>query len=291
MELYQLKTFLKVAELNNITRSSEELNTSQPTVSAHIKALEEELNIALFDRHPKGMELTENGRKIRTIAEDILGSVDSIIQLSEVLNKENHIDIHMATNTFPEVLKLNELLSLTSLRFPNVTFSFSYGNSADILADIRQKVFDCGFVYGKNKFQDIQIDLLQTIPLKLIAPYSWEDKITSMNFKEIASLPWILVNEDCPFIHEVNKVFKDFSNELNVTVRVDDENHILNLVQSGMGISIIPELTLNVPGKNSNIFVYDDVEMSIDLSFAYMKSKKDDPEIVMLKKLLSEIWK
>ena len=61
MELYHLRTFVTVAEEGHLTRASERLFTSQPAVSAHIKALEEELGVTLFDRTPRGMQLTPAG--------------------------------------------------------------------------------------------------------------------------------------------------------------------------------------------------------------------------------------
>lgn len=61
MELYQLKTFTAVAEENHLTRAAERLNTSQPALSAHIKSLEAELGVTLFERTPKGMKLTPQG--------------------------------------------------------------------------------------------------------------------------------------------------------------------------------------------------------------------------------------
>ncbi|MCP5237554.1 MAG: LysR family transcriptional regulator [Zoogloeaceae bacterium] len=53
MELYHLRTFVTVAEEGHLTRASERLFTSQPAVSAHIKALEEELGVTLFERTPR----------------------------------------------------------------------------------------------------------------------------------------------------------------------------------------------------------------------------------------------
>jgi len=63
MELYQLKTFVTVAEEGHLTRAAERLFTSQPAISAHIKSLEEELGVTLFHRTPKGMQLTTEGEK------------------------------------------------------------------------------------------------------------------------------------------------------------------------------------------------------------------------------------
>ena len=64
MELYHLKTFVTVAEERHLTRAAERLCVSQPAISAHIKALEEELGLALFERTPKGMLPTAAGEAL-----------------------------------------------------------------------------------------------------------------------------------------------------------------------------------------------------------------------------------
>ena len=286
MELYQIKTFLKVAELNNITRSAEELNTSQPAVSAHIKALEEELDIKLFNRNSRGMELTERGEKLKGTAEDVLGSVESMYLLAELLRKESNIDVHISTNTYPEALKLNELLSITAKKYPDVNYTFSHGNSAKILRDIRNEVFDCGYIFGKNKYHDIESIKLNNIPLKFIAPYAWKEKMPAMDFGVAAGLPWVFMTEDCPLLMEVNKILNGLSTDLNIAVRVDHENQILNLVESGMGLSLIPEFALKDSEENNRIHVYHDVDINIDLSFVYLKRKEGESQLRMLKELL-----
>lgn len=68
MEIRQLKTFLTVADLLNFTKASNKLNMAQSSVSAHIKELEEELNLKLFDRIGRKVLLTEAGRKFYSYA-------------------------------------------------------------------------------------------------------------------------------------------------------------------------------------------------------------------------------
>ena len=64
MELHQLRTFVAVAEEGHLTRAAERMFVSQPAVSSHVKALEAELGVALFDRTPKGMRLTREGERL-----------------------------------------------------------------------------------------------------------------------------------------------------------------------------------------------------------------------------------
>jgi DNA-binding transcriptional LysR family regulator len=61
MEIYQLRTFVAVAQQGHLTQAAEILHLSQPAVTAQIKALEEELGLALFERTAGGVLLTKAG--------------------------------------------------------------------------------------------------------------------------------------------------------------------------------------------------------------------------------------
>ena len=78
MELYHLKTFLAVAELGHLTQAAERRCISQPAVSAHVKALEAELGLTLFDRTPRGMVLTADGIALCDPARAVLEAVDAL---------------------------------------------------------------------------------------------------------------------------------------------------------------------------------------------------------------------
>ena len=80
MELYRLKTFRAVAEEGTLTRAARHLNSSQPKVSAHIKAFEEALGLRLLHRSRRGMAPTEQGRALLPRVE---GSLSSLAMLEE----------------------------------------------------------------------------------------------------------------------------------------------------------------------------------------------------------------
>ena len=63
--MHQLKTFLAVAEEQHLTRAAARLHISQPSVSTHIKTIEEELGLILFILTPKGMILSQDGKLIK----------------------------------------------------------------------------------------------------------------------------------------------------------------------------------------------------------------------------------
>ena len=63
MEMYQLRAYVTAATLGSVTRTAETLHLTQPAITAQIKALEEELGVALFDRRPGRISLTKAGEE------------------------------------------------------------------------------------------------------------------------------------------------------------------------------------------------------------------------------------
>ena len=83
MTITQLHYVLAVAEHQNFTRAAEKVFVTQPTLSMQIQKLEEELDILIFDRSKKPIELTETGRKIVQQARNIVNESDRIKVLLE----------------------------------------------------------------------------------------------------------------------------------------------------------------------------------------------------------------
>src|SRR4051812_14062722 len=85
MELYLLRTFVAVAQAGHVTRASEKLHISQPAVSGQIKALEGELDLALFERTSGGMELTFAGERLLGDAERVLAAAQDLRNCASAL--------------------------------------------------------------------------------------------------------------------------------------------------------------------------------------------------------------
>jgi DNA-binding transcriptional LysR family regulator len=108
MELYQLRSFAAVAELGHLTRAAERLHVSQPALSAQIKALEDELSVALFERGASGMTLTAAGRQLLPEAERVIAAAQTMKSEALALRGEVTGRIRLGTVADPEFIRLAE---------------------------------------------------------------------------------------------------------------------------------------------------------------------------------------
>ncbi len=109
MDLTQLRAFISVAHEGNLTRAAEKLHLTQPAVSLQIKALQESLGLALFNRSAAGMVLTAEGNTLLPLAERILADVQELRRHATGLrSSENALSGSLAIGTIldPEFIRL-----------------------------------------------------------------------------------------------------------------------------------------------------------------------------------------
>jgi len=132
MELYYLHTFAAVAKEGSIRKAVERLYITPPTASGHIKALEEELQIVLFERNPKGMVLTAEGQILLEQAEKIIASIRRLQDKATELRGNISGELLIGLNTSSKLLKAAEL-AVEVQRNPNINITFEPSSTGKIL--------------------------------------------------------------------------------------------------------------------------------------------------------------
>ena len=223
MELNHLKTFLVVADEKNLTRAAAQLFMTPPSVSAHIKALEDELNIQLFVRKPQGMELTEHGEVLRIKAEKILNAARDMINLSKQLQASltgmNRIGIN-ATAKYQRVAALVGRMQET---YPDVELTFVSSSTHKIIQALKNHSLDAGYVFGPVDDMALTGHPLTNTELLVAAPLAWKEMLANAKWKDIAELPWISSSMYCPFQLTTEKIFKKKKLSFQKIVTTDDE--------------------------------------------------------------------
>jgi DNA-binding transcriptional LysR family regulator len=287
MELYQLKTFVAVAEEGNLTKGAERIHVSQPAVSAHIKALEEELEVLLFLRTSRGMQLTEAGKGLKHKADAVLLAAEDMTSQAKAYHEQLIGDIKIGLNTDPDFLRVSNFAGRMSETHPKLRLRLLQSSSGLILKDIRGHKIDAGFSFFDNPYDEVQEIKLREIPVRVVAPAAWADKVKGKSINELANLPWIKPDTDCPFM----KVFEDFGILLTDYIEADSEDVIRQLVAAKKGLSLLKQDDAVAMVKEGLAIICDaGPVLSISISFAYAKSRENDPLIRALTEAVSLAW-
>lgn len=291
MELYQLKTFVTVAEEGHLTRASERLHTSQPAVSAHIKSLEEEMGVSLFIRTPKGMVLTREGEVLRAKAQTALDTIDDLYKEASVL-KENVVGTaRIGLHIDPQFLKIDCFLSHMRRHHPELDFHLLQRWSWQQPEAFKKGALDGGFVYGRPEMPDLEVIALRQFNVVVVGPVDWENQISGASWEAIARLPWIWTPPNCQFCQIAMDAFeKRGLQPVRITV-ADQEPLISTLVSSGIGLAIMIEEEARLAQEQGRVIIWEEVLDSVDLSFIYPRKRASEPLVKALVEGIHQIWK
>ncbi|WP_243544074.1 LysR family transcriptional regulator [Pseudodesulfovibrio tunisiensis] len=290
MELYQLKTFIVVAEEAHLTRASERLHASQPTVSAHIKSLEEELATRLFIRTPKGMRLTEAGTLLKARADAVLAAVADMRREARLLNDELVGEVSVGLSTDADFLRVVPLVTGLGEAHPRITLQLGQGYSTSIRDDVRSGNLDAGFVFGEPRQSDIHAVRLESTQFYVAVPDVWKDSIKG-GLDALARLPWINSPSDCPAQSLFNKFFADNNIQPAITLEADGDEIIRALVAAGKGISFFraeeAEAASRI-GRPVHCVPFDG--LTIDLFFIFQRNRDQDPVMSAVLNQVQKVW-
>lgn len=244
MELKQLRSFAAVVRYESFTEASQRLHLSQPTVSAHVRALEEELGRRLILRTTKRLEVTPLGREVSRRAEDIL---ELERQMEALCAQDGKRIIRLGASTIPSAYVLPQLLPEFGRTHPEVYFTVQQTNSQGVADGLTDGLFDVGLMGMKPDGQ------LGCIPfcrdrMVLIAPVS--ERCLALHgrrpvpMEELLRLPIILREKSSGSQKTADRFLESMGvreEQLHVVARINDQEAIKNLVAGGLGISFISE--------------------------------------------------
>ena len=143
MEFKQLESFAAVVRLNSFTKAAESLYISQPTISTHIRTLEEELGTRLIMRTTKNIDVTPEGLKLFEYAVNILELRDRMMQECSAGSRQI---IHLGASTIPSAYILPEVLPTFGKLYPNAFFIIHQTDSKGVVEGLTDGIYDVGLI-------------------------------------------------------------------------------------------------------------------------------------------------
>jgi DNA-binding transcriptional LysR family regulator len=291
MELYQLRSFVAVAEAGHLTRAAEKLHVSQPAVSAQIKALEDELELALFERTPSGMTLTSAGERLLLDAEQVLAAAQSMRNEAKALKGTVTGKVRVGTMSDPVFIRIGEFLNATVERFPLLQVELHHEITGVAFAKVLDGELDASFYYGDLEHPGMGKLWLRGSTYRVAAPAAWASRVVDADWSEIALQPWVITPSISTHHQLVRALFDKHGIVPTKVVEADQESVMVNLVVSGVGLSLIREELALEKEAAGEVCLWRDVRLETTLWFIYLLTRADDPMIRALLGVLRDTWK
>ena len=251
-----LKYFLTVAEELNITRAAERLYISQQSLSNHISNMERELDVKLFTRSPK-LALTYAGNLLVDTASQILELNSQFLAKVSDINHHYLGVLRVGVSHTCGLALLPKILPRFREEFPMVEFSLFEGNSHQLEDELSHGRIDLMICFEPIALDNVTILPLNKQRLMLVVPKSFmqllfgeqadEIRRTFSNGADIQAfetLPLILIKKGNRTRSIVDQYFKEKQFKPNLILETENTVTTLVMAQSGVGITICPDLFL-----------------------------------------------
>jgi len=291
MELYQLRTFAAVAEEGHLTRAAERLHLSQPAVSGHVKALEQELDVRLFERAATGMVLTEAGRQLLAHALRVLSAADGVKRAALQLHGEVAGLLHVGTVTDPVDNRLGAVLSAAVQRHPLLRLELHQTMSGTALESVREGGLDATFYFGDAPSAPLLSLPLRQLIYRVAAPAAWAARVRNAEWREIAGMPWIRTPTLSTHTRLASQLFAARGEQVpEPAALADDETVITSLVVAGLGIALVRDEVARARAADGELVVWPGVAIETTLWFVYPAARVEEPAIAALVSLVRDAW-
>lgn len=246
MNLKQLEAFARVAETKSFSEAAKRLYLTQPTVSAHVSALEKELGGCLLLRTTKEVSLTEEGKALYGYAVQML-DLEQEIREHFGRRKSGKSVLRIAASTIPSQYLLPEIMVRFRERYPGVHLSVAETDSAGVVGQIVSGEADIGFAGTVMEQKHCVYIPFYQDELVVIAPGegAGEPEGAGETAGWIRRMPVILREEGSGTRKEAQRLLRQLGielSELNIAASIENQETIKRSVRNGMGISILSRL-------------------------------------------------
>ncbi|TFW04698.1 LysR family transcriptional regulator [Oxalobacteraceae bacterium OM1] len=290
MDLAQLRAFVTVAQEGNLTRAAERLHLTQPAVSLQIKALQSALGLQLFARTPAGMTLSDDGAKLLPYAERVLESLAEFRQGAASLHSTVSGSLSIGTILDPEFIRLGPFLRRLVETYPQISTQLHHGMSGWVLQQVKSGALDVGYFLGAPG-KDFHHLTLTSFNYSVVAPQGWKHRVIGKDWVQLAKLPWIWTPPESAHNRLLSQTFAQYRVTPNKVALVDQEPSMLDLVKSGVGLSLVRESIAMREAHAHGLVIADAVSLASELSFLCLARRRNEPMIAATFQLLEGLWR
>ncbi|WP_428911692.1 LysR family transcriptional regulator [Niallia sp. Krafla_26] len=290
MDSIRLKYFLEVAKHLNFSEASKQLYVSQSTISKQIALLEEELQVKLFIRDKRSVELTPPGAVFLKKAKELLDHYNEAIILTQKAHKGIVGTLNIGVISYMEFLP--EFLMDFQKAYPLIEVNLKHLNPAGIIQSINKREIDLGFTvsHGVQNNTNLMWESFRTDKMMLIV--SKHHHLATQRTVPISVLsdePIVIMSPSV--VPENYEQFitlcKSEGFNPKISYEVERIETLYLLVESGMGISVLPKYISSIRMGNTKMIPFAGQNATYELGITMLKEQTNPSLRIFLEEFRS----
>jgi DNA-binding transcriptional LysR family regulator len=248
MDLWQLHIFCRVVEWRSFSKAAQAVHLTQPTISSHIKDLEEHFGCPLIDRLSKEAVPTDAGRLLYGYAQRLLALREEIETEMAQYQGKTRGRLVIGGSTIPGGYLLPRVVGRFKKRYPQIMLSLTIADTDRIIAGVLEGALEFGVVGAESRDKNILQEILVSDEMRLIVParHPWASK-KKIALALLLAEPYITRERGSGTLRSLQESFRRMGHdtgELNIVGEMGSTEAIRQGIKEGMGVSILSTMAI-----------------------------------------------
>lgn len=285
MEIQNIRAFLAVSETESFSRAAEGLHLTQPAVSKRIQSMEQFLDIRLFDRIGKSVQLTEAGQALIPAYQRILAELDESERIISNLREITRGHLRFATSHHVGLHRLPAVLGQFAKAYPDVDLELQFMDSEQACQQVLHGEIELGIVtLPSQPDKRLSLKKVWNDPMHCVVAVDHPLAFGKISRKQLLQTPSIL-----PSYGTYTRALIDHALQLDDSINILMETNYLEtikaMVETGLGWGVIPDSMIDDSLKIIDIKM---TKMQRELGVVFHKARTRSGPANALLELLSE---
>ena len=255
-DLSDLRVFVHIAELGNLTRGARRASISPAAASSRIKSLEAELGSRLFYRESRGVKLTPAGDALLRHARVILRQVEHVRSEFAVLSSDAAGHIRLFANTTAVTEFLPAVLARFMVERPGVTVDLQERATRDVVRGILDNAADIGIVAGPVPTAGLEALRFSTDRLVLVVPQGHAlARRASIAFADTLIYDHIGMDEGSTLHSFLADTVRQMGRRMTLRVQMRSFEAMCRMIEVGIGVGVLPESAARHQSKTMRLAI------------------------------------
>lgn len=275
LDNYRVQVFRAVAEQASFRRAAEQLHLSQPSVSQHVRQLEEELGVKLLERGGSGVEITPAGEVVLGFARKASRLSHEVLAALARLEGQPGGELKLAASTTVAQYVLPRMLGRFVKEHPRIRLSLRSGNTERVTEWVVAGEAELGIIEGPATRKEVAVErfLEDRLVLVVARGHNWAGP-KPIALATLAAAPLLMREQGSGTRRVIERALKKAGlrlGQLNTAMELDSTEAIVAGVEAGLGVGFVSEWAIRKELRLGTLVVAEVAELEIRRSFSLIR--------------------